>query len=206
MRSAVCLFVLVGACRSGIESGRADLAGADLAGRDLAIAVDHDLAVALAINHRADDSQCTAPRNAGGCNFGGGGGPGMCTGDGDCSTGTNGRCTQSMGGPGGCFCTYDTCQHDTDCPTNQLCACHDSAYNSGGNQCVPGNCRVDGDCNGRACSPSQAPMGCGGLGGYYCHVAADECTNDSDCQPGLNVCTYDASLQHWKCTPQVLCP
>jgi hypothetical protein len=130
----------------------------------------------------------------------------MCGSDNDCTMGTNGRCTEGNGGVPFCMCTYDTCQHDTDCPTGQLCACHGSPYNVGGNACTPGNCRVDADCNGRACSPSMAPMGCGGLGGYYCHVAADECTNDSDCtSSGLDVCTFDTGAGHWKCTQELLC-
>lgn len=60
--------------------------------------------------------------------------------------------------------------------------------------CMPGNCRVDSDCEsgGGYCSPSQnaglfvCSDGCsgtcgGGLTGYYCHTAADECVNDCDC-------------------------
>jgi hypothetical protein len=205
LRLGLALLVLsLGACRSGVESGNGDLAGIDLAGRDLASGGVHDLSVVTAQNHRVDDSQCSAPRAAGGCSFGIG--PGMCSSDSACTMGTNGRCTTSYGGVPNCSCSYDSCQHDTDCPAGQLCVCHGSLYNPGGNTCMPGNCRVDADCNGRACSPSIAPMGCGGIGGYYCHVAADECTNDSDCQPGLNVCTFDANAAHWKCTQELLCP
>jgi len=208
MRSAWLVLLLVGACRSsGLATGNDDLAGADLAGRDLASTGVHDLSIAVAKDHRVDDSQCSMARGSGSCSFGGGGGM-QCVSDNDCSAGTNGRCSQAIGGPAFCYCTYDTCQHDTDCPTGQLCACHDSVYNYDGNHCTNGNCRVDADCNGRACSPSLAPMGCGSLGGYYCHVAADECTNDADCQNSTNgpqVCTFDNGAGHWKCTPELFC-
>jgi hypothetical protein len=109
-----------------------------------------------------------------------------------------------------CRCSYDTCTHDTDCATGQTCACHGSAYLNGGSTCFPGNCRVDGDCGaGGFCSPSRAPMGCGGLGGYYCHAATDLCLDDSDCPSmgtGPRMCAFIAATSRWECTNQLLCP
>lgn len=99
--------------------------------------------------------------------------------------------------------------HDTDCATGLTCACHGSPYTHGaGNTCVPGNCRVDADCgSGGYCSPSDAPMSCGALGGYYCHTAADQCIDDTDCpsSQGPQVCAYSTSTGRWECQMQGLC-
>lgn len=163
------------------------------------------------LNHRPDDSQCLQPAPPGDCNFGGGGGPPTsCTMDSQCAdAGVNGRCVNFGGGPAGCFCTSDTCADDGACSPGQTCACHGSPYNQGrGNACVPGNCRVDSDCGpGGWCSPSSDTMSCGGIGGYYCHTSHDECVNDSDCADagGYELCAYDSTLGHWRCTMQGLC-
>jgi hypothetical protein len=99
--------------------------------------------------------------------------------------------------------------HDTDCPTGEVCACHEAPYANGqGNTCMPGNCRVDSDCGpGGYCSPSFAPMGCGGLGGYYCHTPADQCVNDNDCtgSNGPSACSYSSSAKAWHCVQVPLC-
>jgi hypothetical protein len=119
--------------------------------------------------------------------------------------GTNGRCVESGGGVLYCSCSYDTCADDSACPTGQTCACHGSTYNDGGNTCVPGDCRIDSDCGaGGYCSPSFSTMGCGSLGGYYCHTPLDQCVNDSDCQSGF-ICNYSTQNAHWVCTQQLLC-
>jgi hypothetical protein len=163
------------------------------------------------VNHRPDDSQCLQPAPPGDCSFGGGGGPpNTCTTDAQCAdAGIEGRCVNFGGGPAGCFCTTDTCADDGACPTGQTCACHGSPYNGGrGNQCVPGNCRIDADCGpGGWCSPSSNTMSCGGIGSYYCHTPHDQCVNDSDCADAgtYDVCAYDTSLGHWRCTMQGLC-
>jgi hypothetical protein len=204
MRAVLLCLLVASACRTS-ALGSDDLAGADLAGRDLALVGDHDLAIVMAKNHRPDDSQCSTARGTGNCEILFTGPP--CQVDSMCTMGTAGRCEQNNGGPGGCHCSYDTCQHDGDCGSGMLCACHGSAYNtSGGNTCLPGNCRVDADCGDRACSPTVAMMGCGGVVGYYCHVAADECTNDDDCRESTNVCLFDHSAAHWKCGEQLACP
>jgi hypothetical protein len=132
----------------------------------------------------------------------------MCSGDSQCTMGTNGRCVESGGGALYCACTYDTCADDAACPTGETCACHGSPYvNNQGNTCVPGNCRVDSDCGvGGYCSPSYANMGCGGLGGYYCHTPQDACINDSDCgSDDESGCMYSTSEARWTCQELLLC-
>jgi hypothetical protein len=163
-------------------------------------------------NHRPNDDQCLQAAPAGSCNGQGGGGPGpgSCSSDAQCSdAGPNGRCVESGGGALFCSCTYDMCADDAACPTGQTCACHGSLYNNSGNTCVAGNCRVDSDCEGGAgyCSPAYAPMGCGGLAGYYCHTPQDQCVNDSDCSNanGQPVCTYSTSESRWTCQQLLLC-
>jgi hypothetical protein len=162
------------------------------------------------VYHRPDDSQCLGPAPAGTCNFGGSGGPGMCSDDSQCAdAGANGRCIESNGGAAYCFCTSDACADDSACPKDQTCACHGSAYTVGeGNHCVPGNCRVDADCGaGGWCSPSYSTNGCGEIGGYYCHTPQDQCVNDSDCPTsnGPMNCSYDSGLRYWRCQMELLC-
>ncbi|MGD0529973.1 MAG: hypothetical protein ABSE49_32860, partial [Polyangiaceae bacterium] len=113
-------------------------------------------------NHRPNDDQCTTPAppgqcpllravpDAGGdggsrCQDAGGGGPGDCTMDCQCTSGIGGRCNVQPEGALICSCGYDSCADDSACPTGQTCACHGSAYVNGGNTCVSGDCRVDSD-------------------------------------------------------------
>jgi hypothetical protein len=149
------------------------------------------------VNHRASDAQCSTPAPAGDC-AGPGPEPGGCTTDSMCTAGTNGRCLHPGGGPAAdCFCTYDTCIHDTDCPAGQTCACHGAPYTDGvGNTCIKGKCRVDSDCGvGGYCSPSAGSSICGdSLLGYFCHTAADLCTDDSDCSGDTDVYLLDHEL------------
>jgi hypothetical protein len=159
------------------------------------------------IDHRADDSACTATAPPGNCSFGGG--VGACSMDSDCTTGTNGRCVMNNGGAVFCRCSYDECTHDSDCATGELCACHGSAFLTGGNTCIPGDCRVDSDCGaGGYCSPTHGTSGCGGVTGYYCHTATDTCVDDSDCtgSGGPMVCAYSTANHRWECGMQLLCP
>ncbi len=160
-------------------------------------------------HHRPSDSLCQTVPAKGTCTVGFGG-LGGCTSDSACTMGTNGRCNARTtgGGPvGGCTCAYDSCQHDTDCAKGELCLCHDSAYYTGGNTCTKGGCRVDADCGaGGYCSPSRAG-GCGGVTGYYCHSAADECVDDSDCSGKIGTeCDYSTSAGHFTCQTRLLCP
>jgi len=137
------------------------------------------------LNHRPDDSQCATLPAPGDCNTPPlQGGEFSCSTDGDCTSGTNGRCNTDAPAPiAGCQCDYDACAVDTDCPGGELCVCHGSPYFYGaGNTCTPGNCRVDSDCGPHGyCSPTVPPEACGFVGGYFCHTAADTCLNDSDC-------------------------
>ncbi len=160
------------------------------------------------VNHRPDDSECMEPAAPGACDETGV--PTSCTADSQCTATdggeTDGRCIPD--GPiAGCHCTYDTCSGDTDCPTGQLCVCHGSPYTSGeGNTCRAGNCRVDSDCGPQGyCSPSPSG-GCGSVGGYYCHTAADTCANDSDCgELGEDTCIWSSTDGRWECQMAELC-
>lgn len=185
--------------------------GAADAGRDSGVTQDtgpSDAALRVPVYHRPDDSQCATLRPPGGCSARGTGPAFMCSSDGQCTDGgADGRCLNSGGGPAGCFCTYDACQMDTDCPTGQLCVCHDSPYSYGGNTCMPGNCRVDSDCGvGGYCSPAHGTTSnCGYVSGYYCHTRQDDCTNDSDCGGGLEVCTWSSADSRWTCQMGEFC-
>ncbi len=177
-------------------------AGGDLGGQDLSHVIGR-----VPKYHRSDDSACASTPAAGSCSLQ----PGFaqCTMDSQCTMGTNGRCIQSMGGALTCFCTYDSCTKDSDCANGQLCACHGNPYGGGaGNSCISGNCRTDADCPGSFCSPSASTMGCGGLGGYYCHTPGDQCTDDSDCptQNGPQFCAFSSTNSRWQCAPELLCP
>jgi hypothetical protein len=191
---------------SGADSGRPD--ASDSSAPDSNVPDVRDASPAdggrVPIYHRPDDSQCSQPAPPGNCTFA----SGACTHDGQCTSGTNGRCVESNGGVIYCSCTYDTCVHDTDCAVGQLCVCHGSAYTNAGNTCMPGNCRVDSDCGaGGYCSPSHGTVSCGGVSGYYCHGASDQCTDDSDCSGmgGLDVCAWSSTGHRWECQMELLC-
>lgn len=158
------------------------------------------------INHRPDDSQCSAPGGPGDCICNGActAPEFTCTTDSQCTAGVNGRCIGSSGGPAGCGCTYDECASDSACPSGKTCACHGSPYMySSDNFCVAGNCRVDSDCGrGGYCSPSPGIS----VVGYYCHTSNDSCTNDSECStsncvnpPSTPLCAYSTSDKRWGC-------
>jgi hypothetical protein len=161
--------------------------------------------------HRATAEVCPTTRPPSMCTFPGGGPPVMCRTDVDCMMGTNGRCLNSMGGPAGCFCSYDQCGRDTDCMGMQLCACRGSQGIDpvAANLCVAAGCRVDTDCGaGGYCSPSRAG-GCGGVTGFYCHTASDQCVDDTDCGPGgvtSILCGYQSMNHRWECIARQLCP
>jgi hypothetical protein len=176
-------------------------AGSDLAVQDLARNPHTPL------HHRVDDSACASAPPAGNCNLM----PGFaqCNMDSQCTTGKNGRCIENMGGALTCFCSYDGCGKDGDCTSGQLCVCHGSPYAGGaGNTCMSGNCRTDTDCPGSYCSPSANTQGCGGLGGYYCHTAGDQCVDDGDCPTtnGPQFCAWSSQNLRWQCAPELLCP
>lgn len=160
------------------------------------------------VNHRPNDMQCQTTPAPGNCQFTGQGAP--CTMDSQCTAGTDGRCVM-LGGPVvSCQCTYDACMHDGDCATGSTCVCHGSPYVGGeGNTCVAGNCRVDADCGPSGyCSPAYDTMSCGGLLGYFCHTAGDQCVDDADCQDAgtYDYCTYSQTASRWQCGAAQLCP
>ena len=104
-------------------------------------------------------------------------------------------------------CDYDACTTDATCPdATNVCICQGQTPGDGkfGSVCIQANCHVDTDCGPSGfCSPSITS--CGGTTGYYCHVCADTCVNDSDCptDPTLGPypeCAYDATVGHWACT------
>jgi hypothetical protein len=155
------------------------------------------------IAHRAASVPCTAPRPAGtGSAMPGG----TCATDADCTKGTNGRCTAVFPAPAAC--TYDQCTRDTDCGGASVCDCRNVAQSSA-NVCFHGDCVVDADCPGRGwCSPSLTTLGSNcqvglapGSVGYFCHTAADECTNDADCAgtSSLTRCAFSVVKAHWAC-------
>jgi hypothetical protein len=159
--------------------------------------------------HRSAASTCPAQRAPGWiCNDGPEMASAQCATDGDCTGGTNGRCSSPSGGgpPPGCtpFCSYDQCQSDADCPTHVPCECRSAPESNEANICVPGgNCAVDSDCGPVGyCSPDAS----GGLCGhpiYFCHTPKDTCTDDGDCRPSASgitqACVYDARAGHFAC-------
>ena len=121
--------------------------------------------------------------------------------------GTNGRCLPD--GWGVTYaCSYDQCDADQDCPGDVACVCRASASDSAPNLCATGSgCRLDSDCGPCGyCSPSGDPFFPPPV--YFCHTAADTCTDDTDCAqtPGScpKGCDYDPQAGHWSCVTE--CP
>jgi hypothetical protein len=161
------------------------------------------------LRHRATASACPSARPASTCDPGSGGPPAACAADAECTTGVNGRC---VGNPrDGCRCNYDACSADTECTLGGPCECRLASRGaSGANVCIAGNCRVDADCGaGGYCSPTLGSCGdFGGLAGYYCHTAADQCVDDADCATILDggflgqrpYCMYARETGRWVCS------
>jgi hypothetical protein len=157
-------------------------------------------------NHRPSPVACSSTRPPG---LNTDAGPGFdagvdtpCTHDSECTAGKNGRCTPSEHN-GFATCEYDQCASDQDCPKSEVCECGQAA-NTGRypNVCLPGNCRVDADCgSGGYCSPSFGTMcgSYGGIVGYFCHTAKDECTNDDECTDGPGYCALQPTTGAWTC-------
>lgn len=156
--------------------------------------------------HRAEAVACTAVRPDG--KIDPGSPPGECAADGDCVAGDNGRCVQDLGGDP--FCSYDECQSDDDCGGGSVCECRNPEVFDA-NVCVHGNCKVDADCGeGGYCSPSAVTLSkyCTegvpiGSVGYFCHTAADACSDDSDCEGTgtLPACLFDVDAMRFACFP-----
>ena len=188
-RTISCLTVLftVAACRSSSStSGGQDV---NTSGK----------ASGPAVKHRAVGTTCPTTRPAVTPTKGGEFPyPRGCAVDADCTKGKNGRCTLHPSRE--LECDYDQCLSDKDCGGG-VCECR-GATDSFANVCRGGNCAIDADCKGFACSPSLG--GCGHLGGvfgYYCHTAQDQCTNDADC-PGKKegACRFLPTAGAFKCS------
>ncbi len=131
------------------------------------------------------------------------GGVPACSTAADCS-GVGGLYTHCLNGQ----CSPDQCLTDDDCPEGQACGCASSfrgnAFHT--NLCVTTGCRTDADCGGEgACSETISSSPCGGLGGFYCHTAADECNSNVDCCAGTPICAYQSTLGHWACQAATVC-
>ncbi len=154
--------------------------------------------------HRAEAVACnTAPiaGNVEGVDAGAGTAPPECASDPDCTEGLGGRCSIDFGtrDEPGARCVYDACYEDGDCGARSACVC--SGTVTTGNRCLPGNCAIDADCSGGLCSPSLGDCGAfGGTVGNFCHLDADECTNDDECteQPG-GYCAWSPEVERWRC-------
>jgi hypothetical protein len=159
-------------------------------------------------NHRSTALACPTTRPPGINDDAGGGAPsdggtaGPCTHDSQCTAGNNARCTPSEHN-GFATCESDGCSSDGDCGTGNVCECGLPASTGRyPNVCLPGNCRIDSDCGCGYCSPTfGASCGAyGGVIGYYCHTAKDECTNDDQCtEGGPGYCGYQPTTNRWTC-------
>lgn len=191
------------------DASVADQAPVDRPADGAADAPDTPRPPRVPLRHRATATACPSTRPASMCDPGVGSGPPlMCRSDSECTAGTNGRC---VGNPhDGCRCNYDACSTDGDC-MNAACECRLASRGAAGaNVCIPGNCRVDADCGvGGYCSPTLGSCGdYGGLVGYYCHTARDECVDDADCATVLDggflgqrpYCMYSQEVGRWVCS------
>lgn len=208
---ALLLGALLGACSSTVSAPTADVpAVTDVPHTDAPI-VDvpaRDVPTTrVPRRHRATRETCTTTRPASNCDIGISSAPADCRMDSQCTMGTNGRC---VGNPhDGCRCSYDTCNDDSACTTGGPCACrHATRGAAGANVCLPGNCQVDADCGaGGYCSPTYGSCGdYGGVIGYQCHTAQDECIDDEDCA-GQDAgflgqrpyCMFVREVGRWQC-------
>jgi hypothetical protein len=155
------------------------------------------------MNHRATDVSCPTARGPGVTTTGGpdgGGPPGQCDDDSDCTMGHDGRCLPIGPLPGN-ECSYDQCYDDSACTGNVPCVCRPSAASNDPNVCGTGsNCRLDSDCGPCGfCSPSESEMTvCGEPDTtYFCHTPSDLCVDDSDCHEGS--CNWVPAKGYWQC-------
>jgi hypothetical protein len=183
----------------GATTGSDSSTGSDAMSRDSSSTC---LATAVPINHRATDIKCPLERGQGVSTTGDGGGlPGTCDEDSDCTMGQNGRCLPRGFGADVDQCSYDDCSDDGACTGNVPCVCRSSGTSTDPNVCGAGsNCRVDSDCGSCGfCSPSESKQAICGRAEttYFCHTKNDLCTNDQDCHEGG--CNYVPSKGYWEC-------
>jgi len=179
-----------GGSSSGAGNGAAGSAGAPTGGSGGHVTREPT-------QHRPEATACGAPpadTGAAGASANGQGAPAEpCSQNSECTSGPNGRCFMGRVGP---YCSYDECFADADCVAGAACMCSGPA--GAGNRCGSPGCQVDADCPGSWCSPTLGSCGnYGGILGYSCHTAKDECVNDTDCSGGY--CMYDPQVTHWIC-------
>ena len=148
--------------------------------------------------HRPAAAACSTDRPTTEPSNTSGGGGSNCKQNSDCKDGRDGRCRL---GRAGAFCTYNECATDNECQANGggVCECGDPNF------CTrSGDCHVDSDCGASGyCSPSLGDCGeYGGIIGYYCHRAVDECVDDADCTAdgAFGYCAFDPNGAKWKCS------
>jgi hypothetical protein len=114
-----------------------------------------------------------------------------CAVDGDCVSGSNGRCGRASPRLSGCLtlCSYDDCFKDEDCAANTPCGCRASASDDTKNTCLVGStCRTDADCGeGGYCSPSLHQVSCSCVSAAFCKPDSGKCfegTTEVPCKCG----------------------
>ncbi len=128
-----------------------------------------------------------------------------CNSDSDCPPCPNGQRDHCFGEPSlpsFQYCACDQCNSDQDCGATGACVCNATGWSNMplGTRCVSANCRVDADCGpGGFCSPTPNIERLCYSPGYYCHTAADQCVNDTDCG-SAEVCSYSSATGAWSCT------
>jgi len=118
--------------------------------------------------------------------------------------------------PGGSCACQRLCGGDADCLDAETCACAfrappEVSYGGYGfvssiPRCRPGDCRTDADCEGGRCGVSVGV--CGGIEGFWCHTAEDECEGPEQCtamDPLLQRCAFDKDDGRWVCAGYALC-
>jgi hypothetical protein len=160
----------------------------------------------IPLNHRASASACPqqrapeTPQASTSCGMpdaAAGGALRQCSKDSDCTAGQNGRCSNSVGGPAGTFCSYDQCFSDSQCSDGTVCDCRSSSASDTPNYCLAsGNCLVDSDCgSGGYCSPSGISPG-----GGSCSCFGPETSPPTDCGAPGSICSVNGNVVPCECS------
>jgi hypothetical protein len=144
------------------------------------------------------DCPSLLPRESTSCQYtcDGGGIPGACTKDTDCTEHPFGFCRKG-GGAGAiaagntiicfanCTCSYGGCVRDSDCGNNEICVCADPV-----GSCMPSSCS-----SGKDCKP-----GCDCVATYgQCQTPQDTCLTDADCfDAGFSGCLLGALVSRFQ--------